>query len=60
MLNDDESTKTADGKIANGYSNGSAKTNGHAAGFKYGSDILANGSLRNGTGDHAESAKKRL
>lgn len=54
MLNDDESKSTS-GKIANGFHrNGVAKTNGHAG------DILANGGLRNGTGDHVESAKKRL
>lgn len=54
MLNDDES-KTMSGKIANGFhKNGAVLTNGHAG------DILVNEGLRNGTGDHVESAKKRL
>ena len=53
MLNDDDTTTTT--KLGNGYKNGSVKMNGHA----HGSEILANGNLRNGgKGDHVE--KKRL
>lgn len=52
VLNEEEPKS----KMTNGgvYKNGSAKSNGHA----HGTEILANGNLRNGKGDHVE--KKRL